>query len=247
MTKSQLILDSVNCEYGCISEGFQDFQNRFACKRLSLVEQYLKNVLWVAVQYAPTHPGVDEFSALALVCHEGDAVNTSACFRSGAIGEVQRVDVHGGTCGDQNNMFVGDVQIVKPFQPKLPATVRLYFVNDSVDDFVAWGKSFSFMSIDGTYKRLPVPVEGKPSEVTPDRLVSVGSDVVSVIKGDTKIVDSVAQNGRDMLVERFGFNVPSLFQRSVLALGSQSLHVVTDVAPKSGFKITDVMFGPFNF
>lgn len=174
-------------------------------KGLPLREAYFKNILWIALQYSPTGANTDEFIALALVNHKGDSRNTTACFRSRSVSDFEVVDVHSRSCGDQNNVLIGDVQVVQPFKAHLPANVGLYFVNNYFDNAIAWRKSISFMSIDGTYKRLPVPVKREPTTVTPSGVIGFGCDVVRVIEGGPKVVNGIAENGWDVLVERFGF------------------------------------------
>lgn len=241
------IFDESKGRNGRVPQRIENIENRFVSKRLSLIEQYLEGILWVAVKYRATGAIVEDFTALALIHHEGNPPNPAACFRPGGVSEFEILNLHGRNGGNENKVFVRDVEPVEAIQSEIPAFVGLYFVKDDVDDLLAWRNSFAHMSFDGTFKRLPIFSKGELPVLAPHRTVGVGSDVVSVVEGGPEVVQCIAKDGWDMLVKRFEFGRPSLFQRAVLALGPQSLHVITDVVPEAGFKITDVMFGPFDF
>lgn len=240
---------------GCIFneiEGFNDrrlkgldgIQNSLALKGLSVAEAYLKGVLWVAVEYRPT--GAGEFAALALVNNQRDTVNPAACFRAGFIDKIQPLDRHFRESRDQHEVLVGDVQSMETVESELPAFVWLYLIQDCPDHRVAWRNSLKFMAIDGTLNRLPVLSEGEPAESVKRRVVGFGGDVIRVIEGGAEVVERIAQNRGRMFGERSGSSDLPAFQKAVLALGPQSFHVLMDEVPENGFKISDVLFGPFN-
>lgn len=232
---------------GSVQQRLKRCDNALVFKGLTLREAYIKNILWIAIQYSPVVASVDELSALALISLKGNSKDAASCFRTRSVSEFEAFYVHSRSSRDQDNMLISDVQVMQPLEVQFPASVRLYFVDNHVDDAFAWRNSFSFMSIDGSYKRLPVPVKRETPIITPCGAIGFCGDVVSVVEGGPEVVNRIAQDGWDVFIERFGFQGPSLFQRAVLALGPQSLHVATDVIPKAGFKITDVMFGPFDF
>jgi hypothetical protein len=227
-------------------EGPDGRQNAITLKGLSFIEAYLKDVLWIALKYRSEGAKVEKLSALALICHDRETANPAACFRPGVIDKIKPIYAHVRCSGDQDNVLVRDVELMEAVEAKIPSFVWLYVVEDSLDDSVAWRSSLLFASIDGTFKRLPIFPKREFAEFVEGSAVGICNDVVSVVQGGAEVVKCIAKDrGRVFGECRRPDGLPP-FQKAVLALGSESLHVVTDVLPEDGFKLADVMFGPFN-
>ena len=231
--------------FGCGGmQPLEGVQDTLTLKGLSIAEAYDKGVLWIALQYRTAVTKFEEFDTLALISNHRDALNSASCFRSGGIHKIEPIDVYRRRGGDEHEMLVGDVQSMKPIKAKPPAFIGLYVVNDRRDDNIARRQSLCFMSIDGTFKRLPVFPERETPPFAKCRGVRIGGDMVGMIQGGVEIVNRIAKHGRDMLWESPGAD---LFQRVAIALSPHSIHVISDVVPKQGFELVDVMFGPFDF
>lgn len=243
-------------ELDCIFEDAEGFDSRFlqgadcfedalALKGLSISESYIKGALWVAMKFSPAVSGVNEASIVALV-NNVDTVNPASCFRPGRVQEVELVNPHDVLRRDEDLMLIGDVELMQAIKIKAPGFIGLYLVDDDADDLVAWRNSLLFMSLEGTLKRLPVPMKGESGEIAKRCGVRHTSDVVSVVEGGTKIVQRIAKDGWRVSRERGRPAALSRLQPAMLVLGAQSLHVVTDVVPENGFKLVDVVFGPLH-
>lgn len=227
-------------------QGSDGRQNFVTLKGLSFSEAYSEGVLWIALQYGTTGAKSEEFSILALVSNNVDVFENMSCFRPGFVPKPKPFYSHFGQCWDQDEVLVGDIEHMQAVEAQSPAFVGLYVVEDFVDDQIAWRNSFLFMSIDGTFKRLPVFAEGKTAKIAKCGTSGIAYDVVRVVKGNPEVVDSITHDSRCVFGERGGTSMLPAFQKAVLALGPQSLHVVTDVSREYDFQLVDVMFGPFN-
>ena len=218
-------------------------QNTLPLVGLSLLEAYLENRLWIALQYRASFSDIDELTALVLIrYHECDASDVSDCFRPGGIRNIEPVDSHFRLCRDENDVLIDNIETMEAVKSELPAFVRLYFIEDGIENGLTWSTSLLFMSIDGTFKRLPVLMEGECPAIKPSRFVGVCRDMVSVIECGPKIMDGIAKHGAGVFREGGG-----IFQRATIFLSPHSLHVASDVVPEEGFELIDVMFGPFGF
>lgn len=241
-------LDQAECFDGGAMEGFGRFQNTLSLVGLSFLEAYLENRLWFAIKYRSTAPSVNKVTALVLVGHDQcDVTDTTACFRPGFIGEIKPVDSHFRLGGDEDNVLIGDVELMKPVNVELPAFVRLYVVQDGVNNSLTRCQSLQFMSMDGSHKRLPVFSEGESPPITPFSVIGVCGDMVGVVEGSAEVVNSIAKNSASVFGEGDILGGSSAFQKALLILSPQSLSVASSVVPEDGFELVDVMFGPFGF
>ena len=247
MTEDKLdcVLNDAESLNGSFLQSADGFEDALALKGLAISESYIKGALWIAMKFSPTSLKLNEAPIVALV-NNIDTVNPASCFRAGRVQEVELVNSHDMLRRDENLMLVSDVELVQAIETQAPGIVGLYVVDDSADNFVAWRDSLLFMSLDGAFKRLPVPIKGKSGEIAKLCGVRYTSDVVSVVEGGTKIVQRIAKDGWRMSRERGGPAALSRLQPAMLVLGPKSLHVVTDVVPENGFKLVDVMFGPLH-
>lgn len=238
--------EDIECFNRSRLHGSDGRKNFVTLKGLSPSEAYLEGILWIALQYSSTRAGLNEFSALALVHHNTEVSKPTACFRPGIIDEFEPVDFHSRKSGDQNQVLVGDIEVMEIVEAELTSNVWLYLVEDCRDDRVAWRSSFLFMSINGAFNRLPILSKREFPVFVELGSVGIAGDMVRVIEGGPEIMNGIAQNRGSVFGKRNWVGSPSLFQKAVVALGPQSLQVLTDVVPKDGFKLTDVMVGPFN-
>jgi hypothetical protein len=227
-------------------EGPDGVQNSITLKGLSFREAYLKGALWIAVKYSlRSWAKSEKFSALAMISLKGDTPDRN--FRLSGDENIQPlVYCQPRNRWDQDDVFVGDVQNVETVKTEFPSFVWLYLVEDCCDDLVAWRNSLLFMSVDGTFKRLPFLSKGELNAVARSSVIGFSKDVVRVVEGGMEVVQGIAENGWPMLGEDTQLSSPMPFQRARLLLGPQTFHVVTDVLPEHGFELTDVLFGPFN-
>ncbi|TPK83026.1 hypothetical protein FJ934_20635 [Mesorhizobium sp. B2-4-12] len=216
-------------------------------KGLSFVENYLEGRLWIALKYRPCSAlEGNKFGLLGMLNCEAKIVDASPCFRAGAIDKFKPFYSHARDGGNKDDMFVGDVEPVESVQSELPSFVRLYLIQDDRDDLVAWRQSLLFLSVDGTFKRLPILAEWEASVFAEVGGVGVGDDVVRVIKGNSQIMERITKDCGSVFGKRgLPWGLPRL-QPSVIALGPQTLHVITDVVPENDFELADVIVGPFN-
>jgi hypothetical protein len=143
-------------------------------------------------------------------------------------------------------VFVGDIEVMKIVEAELTSNIWLYLVEDCQDDRIAWRNSYLFLSIDEAFKRLPILSKGESPVFVEFGSMGIAGDMVRVIEGDPEIMKDIAQNRGRVFWKSNWVDPSPLFQKAVFALGSQSLDVLTDVIPKDGVKLTDVMVGPFN-
>lgn len=235
------------CVRNRLLEFAQRLQYTLPRQGLSFAEAYLEGRLWLALQYAPAQPEIYKSGAgvLAMVNSKSDSFYSAASVVAGCVNEVEPVNVEIGGGGQENLVFVGDVEAVKLVKPKLPAFIGLKLIQDNIKDVGGGRWSLLFQSLDGTLKRFPRIAEWEGSPAIGDVAVDFGNDTVSVIEGGPEVVERIAQDRGRVFWEVGAKDVPPLFQRAVLALGAQSLFVLRDVPPEKGFKLVDVMFGPF--
>lgn len=230
-----------------ISQRLDGFNDGISLKGLSFAEAYLKGVLWIALEYRPSGANVNKLpSFLGLFNIQSDVFKPAACFRPGVIDKIKPLYFHSGGGWDENNVLIGDVEFMQAVKPKCPTFMGLYLIEDSDDDFVAWRSSLLFMSIDLAFKRLPILAKGEFSIFVKRCAVGFGSDVVSVIKGCMEVMQRISENRGSMFRECSRPVDAPLFQKVALAFGTNSFQVITDVLPKDGFELSDVMFGPFD-
>ncbi len=222
------------------------FKNTFPLAGFALREGYLEGRLWIALHYRPG-PGIykGEIGFCALISSKCDSSDAAASRVSGFVYNTQIIDMEMCGRGQEHRVFVGDVEPMQLVQSKLPAFVRLQLVQDEVTDCGRGGNSLLFMSVDGTFKRLPIPTKGESGVVADLTARFARQNVVCVIEGGPEIVECIAQNGGRVSWEACADDGSALFPRALLTLGPRSLHICTDVSLENTFQLFDVMFGPF--
>jgi hypothetical protein len=129
-------------------------------------------------------------------------------------------------------------------ETQLSTFVRLYLINDNVNDCVRRRQSLEFLSIDGTFKRLPILVEREECISSDSTPICLDHNAISVVESGSEIMQHVAKDGRRMFGEKRRSGALSL-QKLIITLGAQSLYAVRDVLFEDCFEAVDVMFGPF--
>ena len=232
-------------------------KNVLPFKGLSLIESYLEGRLWIAMKYnfvggrkvenagsVALHTEKRPLSFMAVLNNKINSSET-AYLVPGTIENINPVCTHFRGGGDEQVMFISDVKDVQGVQPELPAFIRLYVIEDDVANTVAGSQSLQFVSIDGTFKRLPVFKKGE-LRVSGHRLpVGFDQDAIRVIEGGPEIVNDVAQNGWRVPWKDGGLSDLPALCHTVLAIGRHSLHVFSGKPLEDGYELTDVMFSPF--
>lgn len=219
-------------------KAFKRHQNTLPVKGLSYIEAYHEGILWIALEYHRRSGGTNVSEEIG---------NSGSRFIALVNGNSNVVESPvSNLCGndnvlrsrDQYMVFIRDVEQMKTVKAHLPAFVRLYAVHDGVYNGIGQ-PSKTFMSIDGTYKRLPVLAEREQcisSNLSP---VGFGDDAIGVIQRSAEIVNGVSEDCWGVLGER------RRFPRTIISLGPETLDISFDERLEDFFEPTDVMFGPF--
>lgn len=219
--------------------------NAFALKGLSFFEAYLEGHLRFCVIFDPRHPGEKLFKGHVRVVACAQAHIGETKLPSDVIPEPDILNVHRRCCGQDAGVLVGDVQQVEAEQVcSIPSFVRLYDIEDVVDDEAARSMTGLFMSIDGTLTVLPVAFRDKRKGAPFSDGVPVSDDqnAVSMIKGGSEVMERVPQDRGRMLWETNAET--KLFPTVSVFLGSKSLSIRTNMLAENIFKVSDVVFGP---
>jgi hypothetical protein len=205
---------------------------------LPIAEAYLKRSLLIYVVYE-RHFGVDALNSTG---------KDNRKVRKGTtISKADMFDPNFLTGGQQNHVFVGDVQNmqVDKILP-VPSLVRLYDVENVVDDVLVGGVPGFGMSIDGTLKALPIRMidNGEFNMLVDSSSIGFDKNTVSVVQSGPEVMQRVAQNGGSMPRERLA-NGCDAFPELTISIGPHSLSVASKVHLKNVFKLQDVLFGPF--
>ncbi len=225
---------------GVFVQPFDGLKDALSFEGLSFVETYMENRLWIVLKYSSA---ADELRCVVFVGHDETQTRNT-----GTVGEFDSlIKPHHPVGWNEDNVFIRDVELVEAVKIELPSIVWLNVVEDDFEDRIAGREIRLFMSIDGTFKRLPILSKRELSMIAPGCGVGIGGDMVSVIEGGMEIVNGIAQNGASMLGKGAYLLGDVPFQRACLILSPQSFYIATGEVPENGLKITDVMFGPFGF
>lgn len=216
-------------------------EDAFTLKGLPLAEAYLEGFLWIAIK----------LSGLAWPESNGRVHWIVAKIADPDVGQRRAViehhllDGHRIGSGDEHQVFVRDVELMDAIEMERATIEGLYLIEDHRLSFEAWRKSPLFMSLDGSFHRLPILPERKLG-MSVDGIPPVLNEyTVRMIKGGPEVMERIAQDGGCMAGETDTYEsaTPSL----TIALGAQSLHVLLHNRPENVFQIADVMVGPFGF
>ena len=144
----------------------------------------------------------------------------------------------------QQEVFVGNIELVKRMNDTaLPSFVRLYVRENGVTEGVAL-RGVYFDAIQGIFHTFPSISNGECIVVRNSRRnVSLNSAGPSIIKSDSEVVDSIA-NDQSQLRE-------SLFKIGRFMLNELSIFIdCGDITlfyrRNSGLQVTDMLIGPIN-
>lgn len=170
-------------------------------------------------------------------------LNDSAAGQSADV--IRDVDFR--HCRDENHMLVGDVELVKAVEPlAIPTQKRFYRIDDSISHSLTRTYSRRHMSIDGTFKRVPILPEGEKGMPSWQIPVGLDANTVSVIQGGPKVMDRIANYCRRVFGEVSADN-NRLVPVFLLCLTAENITVFSNVSAENTFQLDDVMFGPFSF
>lgn len=226
-----------------VAEFSHRIQHWFTLKGLALPERYLEGVIEIVVWYrnVAAHGEI-----CAAVVRASNALDDS---HLRPFWTVQRCSGREVICRSWQDalMFIGDVKQVEIVQSMLPSRVRLNFVTNEVPDRDRGAISFAYMSVDGTLYRSPILTSEREAAIFSRAMaISLNEDAVCVVQGGPEIVDCIAQHNWRMPGNVDGLNRPSLFERALVILGTESFCIVSHKAPKQQFEIIDVLVGPFD-
>lgn len=229
-----------------LRESFDRVQDTLVFKRLSLCEAYIEGRARIAVEFC-AHP-VREANGSRLIAvwkSERNFPEATASRFAPRVQEIEAFDLHDRISSDENVMLVGDVEPVEGVEIIPSVLEGLYRVEDEVLNGLTWRTSTMFMSVEGTFRGLPILMEGK--ECVPVDFAAVGfhKGAVCMVEGCSEIVYGIANNRG-----RMGGNAASehsAFPTLRIGLGAQGFQVVSNVGPHNSFKLVDVMVGPFYF
>jgi hypothetical protein len=228
-------------------KGIHRAQNTLSFKWLSFVKNYIEGLLWIAVKYRPASSNkVGGNGFLVLLNGQRHTGNSVPCFTPQFVSDLNLIrDDHISCCWNENMVLIGDVQKMQSVETQLPAFVRLYLINDNVNDCVRRRQSLEFLSIDGTFKRMPVLVEREECISSDGVPICLDHNAISVVESGPEIMQHIAKDGRRMFEEKRVRPGALPLQKLIIALGTQSLYAVRDVIFENSFEAVDVMFGPF--
>jgi hypothetical protein len=141
---------------------------------------------------------------------------------------------------NQQGVFVHNVGIVQCAQGAVPSLVRLYVVDDQIDNIGS--RSLYRSTIDGAYKFLPARLKWKSSVLTGVCNDFVGSEV----ERGTQIMDGVPQDGRNIFREFLDGFVSEYVMPSLIFLDAETVKISFDEVRQNGVELVDVLTGPFD-
>jgi hypothetical protein len=238
-------LETVQYERDSFLKTPQGRYNGSALQRLPIAKAYLDGDLWIVLRYKQVPTEIDKLGTLlVLINHDYEIFDTAAGWLPKLIGKPRFMDMKFSHGGKKNDMFVSDVQPVKFVEIQLPTWVGLSFISDEIECLPSRNRFGVFLSIDGTFNRLPIPSEREISSVCRGHPICFNEDTVRVIKGSSDVMNCVTENGGCVFGEPFSTELALSVQRCVVILTEQSFHVLTDIGVKKGFQLDDVMIGP---
>ena len=213
-------------------------------KRYSIRKEYVEGRLWVILCYSSAAIAEPEKFGSALMRYECYVSKSKSCFIPGGVDEIQMFEMGDGNRRNEGMVLVSNVERMEAIEAESPVFVWLHSVQDRPDYGVT---GLMFLSVDGSLKRRLVPTKRKLCPLVDGAAIGFQQDTVRVVERSPQIMNGIAKHCRGVPWESWGV-APARrsFQRVVVALGSQSFSVITDVVPEDGFELTDVMFGPFD-
>lgn len=228
--------------FGERSEGFDDARS---LKGLSFLKAYLEGGLRIVVlfDFCDLSKKVIEGEvgyAVRVERYSGNSDTSSALLTGNHV-----IDMHGSCGRDDDHMLVGDVEHMESDQiGAIPSRVRLYHIDNVVNDGAAGALTGLVLALNGTLKVLPSALhrEGKFGMLRDGVPVRFDQNTVRVIEGGPEVVQGIAEDGGCVPGE--ADDNPRFFPTVTVALGPKTFFVRTDVLPENIFKVRDVMVGP---
>jgi len=243
----QTLTDGEVCLLDCLHNArhelrqiMQRWDDRLTIENLSFAENYIEGRLSLICDI---EVGVSryhiQFSSLP-----NNKVNELKAITSLVFGTCPNKSGDRGD-GDQQLMFVHDVEVVKCAQGVIPSLVRFYRIDDNVDD--GTGRSLYFPAIDGFYKfvtrvpkvelRLPVGC-----------VSSQGDDLVShQVQGRAQVVNCIANNQGNFTGHLLsGLELQDIISTIRVSLDVKTIEVRLEKCQENALKLIDVLVGPFD-
>ncbi len=218
----------------------QRWDDRLALENLSFVEKYIEGRIALLCDFDVGRGSYQvKFSAMS----DGNCSKVKGI--SAFVGHINVSNRSNGNDWDQQPMFVHDVQIVHGIQDIIPSLVRLYRVNDKIND--SRRRSLYFSTIDGCYKLIPVGLERK-IDVSVGHVASQGYDFAGhEVEGGAEIVNSITHYQGDFAGHiSGGLKLEDIQSVLRIFLDVKSIEVRIEKGLKDGIKLADVLIGPFD-
>ena len=243
----QTLTDGEVCLLDCLHDAryelrqlMQRWDDSLTLENLSFVEDYIEGRLSLLCDL---EIGVSRYriNLSALSYSKANALKTIApvvfCTHPNKSGD--RGD------GDQQPMFVHDVEIVKCAQGVIPSLVRFYRIDDKVDD--GTGRSLYFSIIDGFYKfiaRIP-KIE---SCFSVGGVSSQGDDLTShQVQSSMQVMDRISNNQGNLAGHLLGcFKLKDIHSILRVSLDVKTIEVRLEKCQENALKLIDVLVGPFD-
>ena len=233
------LLDCLNDAKDDLRKLMQCWDNRLTFERLSLIEAYCDSRLSIALELEfAGHPQYIQYSALS---NSKSAIleDSPSCF------SVNICQGGNGSNGQQQSVFIGNVETVQGTKRGIPSFVRLYDIKNERDDigtrhlyFSALQSGFKFLFGIPNWEVCPL---GWCSTAQGDNLTS------HEVQGSPQVVDSIAKDQRNFFRKGFGhFKFEDIYPCVRVFLDVKTVKIGLDESIQEFVKLTDVLIGPFD-
>ncbi|MGE3745706.1 MAG: hypothetical protein AB7G25_08385 [Sphingomonadaceae bacterium] len=229
---------------------FESGHNALPLEGLSFWEDYISGALHIAVVLQRDTLGKSDEVCILLVTRERDVLEADPAATWAAKGDVLRVEDK--RLREQIRVLIGDVQIMQGKEVlTLSASIGLDIVEDTVEDSLAGAVAGYYVSFNGALFVLDALRDrkmrlrghkGEERSMVRSVAISFDQNAVGVIEGCPQIVEGVPQHSRSMT----GQGEADRGRLVTVWLGPKSLFAVPHIRPEDGFKLRDVMVGPFD-
>ncbi|WP_162998050.1 hypothetical protein [Brevundimonas lutea] len=240
----------LNRESAVRAKRFKRFQYPSVPKG-AFTEQYRQAILEIACVYQWPELAAQECRFIR------DDETGNALFRAGdyTIPAPSDVSENNGSLVRQRDTYPGrkkqlvlirNIKSVKVVEGEFPAGKGLQFTEDIIEHLPVGSVAFG-LSVDGAFRRWPIPEEGELNPIRPRPVVVLDHHPIGVVQRDAEIVNRITEYERCAFRERQPqAGLPEL-PRLWVEFTPHGFEVRPDVSCKSLFKLVDVMVGPFYF
>lgn len=224
----------------------QRIAHRFILHR-PFPEQYVEGNLWIILHFKAARSRTDSIASVLAVCHNNrEASQRAPDWFSGSISKSQALNVDLPSNWQNDPVFIGDIELMECVKPELSTTVRLYTIQNTVNDSIAkLGKIY--MTLHGSTKVGPFFPEWKECKLSDRAAIGFHEKTVRMIQGGLEIVDGVTQGRGSVPRERDAEIVGNRhFPLVSIGLSPHTISIRPDVSAENEFELVDMMFGPLD-